>query len=187
MDGDSIARMGLTLALLLGVPGLLLWALRRFGWRMPGQLESSARLKMISRLPLDSRHALLLVRRDTHEQLLLLGPAGATIIDPEVKLSPADRAEHRRRAREEAERVAAARAAVVQARARSAAMVAGASALLRKAVARLVTIARPGFHRLVEQAMRGRRPAVPAPPDPRRTAPRGRPTRSHRRGSKAAA
>lgn len=170
MDGDSLARMGVTLALLLGIPALLLVGLRKLGLRLPGQSDGGDRLGLVSRLALDGKHSLLLVRRDTREQLILLGPAGPTILDPDVKLSPADRAQQKRRTSEREAQVAANRAALLQTQAAAAARMRALVATARKFAASR----RSDFARLVESE-------APAAPTRRRaTTPRQRPRRRDR-------
>lgn len=112
MDGDSLTRMGLTLALLLGLPGLMLVAMRRFGVRLPGQPNAAARLAVVSRLALDNKHSLVLIRRDSHEQLVLLGPTGATLLEADAQRTAAERAEEERQRAEREAQVAASRAAL---------------------------------------------------------------------------
>lgn len=144
MDAGTIARMGLTLALLLGIPGLLLVALRRFGLKLPGQPDAGGRLGIVSRLAVDSKHSLVLLRRDGREQLILLGPTGPTILEAEVVLSPADKTAQRRRKRDEEARVAANRALL---------------AASFRTVSRITSRARPTFHELLAAKLRGKRAA----------------------------
>ena len=112
MDGDSLTRMGLTLGLLLGLPGLMLVLMRRFGVRLPGQPSAAARLAIVSRLAVDNKHSLVLIRRDSHEQLILIGPAGATLLAADAQRSAAEREEEERQQAEREEQVAASRAAL---------------------------------------------------------------------------
>ena len=169
MDGDSLTRMGLTLALLLGIPGLLLVALRRFGLRLPGQPDGGARLGIVSRLPIDARHSLLLVRRDTREQLILIGPAGATILEAEVTLSEADQQERKAQAQKRDALAAANRDALRRASAGVAQQMVTLIGTLRQAGGKR-------FHQLVEQE----RAPAPAP------ARKPRPQRTRRRRAEAA-
>ena len=155
--------MGITLALLLGIPALLLLGLRRLGLRLPGQPDGGGRLGIVSRVAIDGKHSLLLVRRDGREQLLLLGPSGPTVLEAEVTLSRSDRAVQRRRVREEQARVAANRARLEAAKQRSAQQVQRAAMLLLALARRLFERTRPSFHRLVAAEIRSHRPAAPAP------------------------
>lgn len=163
MDGDSLARMGLTLALLLGIPGLLLVALKRLGLRLPGQADGGGRLGVVSRLAVDGKHSLLLVRRDSHEQLILIGPSGTTILDPDVKLSPADRALNKRRASEREAQVAASRAALQQASVATVKRVRGLVERMRD-----LTRGQASFAQLVEREPAKRRVPAPRAARPRR-------------------
>lgn len=149
MDGDALARMGLTLALLLAVPATLLWVMRHFGLRLPGALAGGSRLQVVERTAIDAKHVLLLIRRDAQEQLLLLGPAGPTILEGVIRLSPDDKAEQARQQSAREERVAAVRTRAEQ--------LSGLPAVLLAAVhERLKHAAAPSFARMVER--RGARP-----------------------------
>ena len=179
MDGDALTRMGLTLAMLLGIPGVLLLVLRRFGLRLPGQPDLGGRLAIVSRLAIDAKHSLILVRRDGREQLILLSPTGPTVVEAEVKLSPADRAAHKRRAEDEAERAAASRAALVAARARAEQRFVAVVTAVRALADRLLAQGRPSFRRLVDKGL-ARRPAVSPPPLAAKRRRQARPVRKRR-------
>lgn len=171
MEPASILKMGLTLALLLGIPTLLLGLLRRFGLRLPGQAAEGGRLRIVARTSVDAKHVLLLVRRDAQEQLLLLGPAGPTVLESAIKLSHADRAEQRRQANEQAERQAAAEAALRHAQLRTSALLERLRRFAIGAGQRLRRSSAPAFARLVEQARR-RAPAAPVRRPPARSTPK---------------
>ena len=164
MDAASLLRMGLTLALLLAVPGLLLWLARRLGWRLPGPVGGGQRLRIVARTAIDQRHCLILIRRDAAEQLLLVGPNGTTILDPAIRLSAEDRDEQSRLAAEQAARVAATEAAMAAARARVEARARFMVARVRRLVARAQDKARPGFAALVDRARLA--PAAAPPTEP---------------------
>jgi flagellar protein FliO/FliZ len=89
MDGLSylraIAALAFTLALLIGFAILL----RRYGHKLgaigmavPG--SKSKRLSISEILPIDARHRLVMVRRDSVDHLILLGPAGTTVIETDI-------------------------------------------------------------------------------------------------------
>jgi flagellar protein FliO/FliZ len=72
----EIVRVVAGLAVTLGLIGLAVVALRRFGPETLGRLQSSRadrRLKIIETLVLDPSRRLLLVRCDAEERLILLG------------------------------------------------------------------------------------------------------------------
>ena len=76
MDFNIYLRFMLALILVLGLIGGLTWAARRFGFG--GQLTPNAgkspRLSVVEVRTLDSRRKLVLLRRDSSEHLVLLGP-----------------------------------------------------------------------------------------------------------------
>ena len=45
---------------------------------------------MVETMALDAKHRLVLVRRDHAEHLLLLGPAGAAVVETRIGAPPAD-------------------------------------------------------------------------------------------------
>lgn len=89
MDGLSLLRaigaLIFTLALLLGFAALL----RRYGHRL-GTLgmampsAKSKRLAVSEVLSIDARHRLMLVRRDDVDHLIVVGPAGTTVIEAKI-------------------------------------------------------------------------------------------------------
>jgi flagellar protein FliO/FliZ len=76
MDFNTYIRFMLALLLVLGLIGGLAWAMRRFGFG--GQLTPNAgkspRLSVVEVRTLDSRRKLVLLRRDSIDHLVLLGP-----------------------------------------------------------------------------------------------------------------
>lgn len=84
MDAIDIARYFGALALVLSLAGLALLAARRYG--LPGFVNPSAtrRLSVIETLMIGPRHKLFLIRRDSTEHLVLIGPQGATAIEGNI-------------------------------------------------------------------------------------------------------
>jgi flagellar protein FliO/FliZ len=81
----AVGALAFTLALLFGFAILL----RRYGHKlgalgmaMPG--SKSKRLSVSEMLPIDARHRLLMLRRDGVEHLVILGPAGATVVETNI-------------------------------------------------------------------------------------------------------
>ncbi len=74
----AVSALGLTLALI----GLCAWAVQKFGRTQGLRLGKSAtaRLSVIEWRPLDGRHQLFLIKRDTVEHLLLLSPNGTPVV-----------------------------------------------------------------------------------------------------------
>jgi len=76
MDLAEIARMIFALAIVLGLIGILVVAVRRFGPETFRQFKATRavrRLSVIETLTLDPSRRLVLVRIDTEERLILLG------------------------------------------------------------------------------------------------------------------
>jgi len=85
MDLQDYMRFVLALALVLGLIGLLVWALRRSGFSASG--AKGRRLGVSETMMVGPRHRLLLVRRDDVEHLLLLGPSQQTQIEAGIRRS----------------------------------------------------------------------------------------------------
>ncbi len=76
MDVAEIARMIFSLAIVLGLIGLLVVAVRRFGpetFRQWQVTRAERRLTVIETVTLDPSRRLVLVRFDQEEKLILLG------------------------------------------------------------------------------------------------------------------
>jgi len=85
MTALDAAKAVLALLFVLGLIGALAWGLKRAG-ALPGLARSSKpgknrRLTVTESLSLDTRHRLVLIRRDKCEHLLLLGPAGSLVVE----------------------------------------------------------------------------------------------------------
>ena len=83
MDFDLYLRFALALILVLGLIALLAWMLRRFGMGM--KMSKGRRLGVSEVQMLGPRHKLMLVRRDDVEHLVILGPAGETVVETGIK------------------------------------------------------------------------------------------------------
>ena len=76
----AIAQMIAALAVTLGLFGLGVWAMRRYGPAITRRLEAvrgDRRLAVIETLILDPKSRLVLVRVDGAERLILIGPGQA--------------------------------------------------------------------------------------------------------------
>jgi flagellar biogenesis protein FliO len=84
MTALALLRMFGALAMVLGLLGGALWAVRRFDIRLPGRLGGAAtpekRLEVVERLTVDQKRSLLLVRRDNVEHLVLMAPEGNVVL-----------------------------------------------------------------------------------------------------------
>jgi len=83
VDVLAILRTMGALALLLGLLGGALWAVRRFNLRLPGAVSrhSTRRLELVERLSIDQRRSAVLIRRDDREHLLIVSPEGQVIVE----------------------------------------------------------------------------------------------------------
>lgn len=81
MDVIDLARYLGALLLVLALVGFAALAARRYG--LAGIVQGSAqrRLAVVESLMLDSRHKLVLLRRDAAEHLVVLGPDGACVVE----------------------------------------------------------------------------------------------------------
>ena len=86
MDFDLYLRFALALILVLGLIALLAWMLRRFGMGM--KMSKGRRLGVSEVQMLGPRHKMMLVRRDDVEHLVILGPAGETVVETGIKAPP---------------------------------------------------------------------------------------------------
>ena len=89
MAFDAYFRFAIALVFVLALIGLLAWLAKRFG--VAGAFarpRASRRLSVEESLPLDARHRLILVRRDTVEHLVLLGTGGDSLIESNIEPPP---------------------------------------------------------------------------------------------------
>lgn len=79
----QIVQMFAALAVTLGLFGLGVWAMRRYGPNVVRRLQdvrAERRLAIVETLMLDPKTRLILVRVDGEERLVLIGPG--QIVDP---------------------------------------------------------------------------------------------------------
>jgi flagellar protein FliO/FliZ len=82
MEMTSYLRVVLSLALVVGLMLVVLWALRRFNiGGMVARPGARRRLAVVETMALDSRRRLLLVRRDGVEHLLLTGGTQDVVVE----------------------------------------------------------------------------------------------------------
>ena len=84
--GAIVAQYVITLVVILALVGLVIWLVRRYA---VGGIATSARgrlprLAIVDALVVDSRHRLVLVRRDNVEHLVLIGGATDLLIEPSI-------------------------------------------------------------------------------------------------------
>ena len=92
MELEGYLRFVVALVLVLGLIAAVAWGGRRLGLagRLPMVSGRARRLGVVEAAPLDPKHRLVLVRRDEAEHLLLLGPAGATVVERGIAAPPVD-------------------------------------------------------------------------------------------------
>lgn len=85
MEWLALLRMLGALLVVLAMLVGAMWVVRRYDLRLPmrmmGGEPGPRRLQVVERLPIDSRRAVLLIRCDETEHLLLIGPDHAAPID----------------------------------------------------------------------------------------------------------
>ncbi|MGE5478221.1 MAG: flagellar biosynthetic protein FliO [Bacteroidales bacterium] len=82
MEMTAYLRVVLSLALVVGLMLVVLWALRRFNiGGMVARPGARRRLAVVETMALDSRRRLLLVRRDGIEHLLLTGGTQDVVVE----------------------------------------------------------------------------------------------------------
>lgn len=93
MPDELLARMLVSLGLVLGLLAALTWAVKKYGARigLPMVMKrGKARLQLVDVSPLDARHRLVLVRRDNVEHLLLLGGSHPVVVETNIPHAPQD-------------------------------------------------------------------------------------------------
>ena len=88
MDVIDLARYLGALVLVLALVGFAALAARRYG--LGGFVQGSAqrRLAVVETVMIGPRHKLVLLRRDSSEHLVLMGPQGANVIETGISPSP---------------------------------------------------------------------------------------------------
>jgi flagellar protein FliO/FliZ len=81
VDATAFARAIVALAVVLAALVAALWLLRRHGGMTLRRLTPGTRLAVTASLALDPRIRLVLVRRDTVEHLLAIGPGGVIVVE----------------------------------------------------------------------------------------------------------
>lgn len=88
METVSLLRVLLSLLFVAGLIGLSALLLRRLaqkrGWGPAGARAGQRRLHVVERLALGPKHALLLVRRDDREHLLLMSGGDGLVVERDI-------------------------------------------------------------------------------------------------------
>lgn len=88
MDDVDLLRAGFALVFVLGLIALITWVARRL--HVGGVLGGSGgvqRVRVVEATIIDSRHKVVLIRRDDVEHLLLLGPSSLILETAPAALS----------------------------------------------------------------------------------------------------
>ncbi len=81
MTWGNYLQFALAFSFVLALIALAALAARRFGLGHAPRRGGDRRLTVSETAPLDARHKLVLVRRDTVEHLMVLGPGGAMLVE----------------------------------------------------------------------------------------------------------
>lgn len=86
MDYTDYLKFLAALLFVLGLMGGLALLLKRIGLGAASMLPpDKRRLKVIEILPLDARRKAVLLTRDGAEHLVILGPAGETVVETNIQ------------------------------------------------------------------------------------------------------
>jgi hypothetical protein len=85
-NGAIIIQYVITLAVILGLIALIVWAIRRYGSRTVGPTARGRlpRLAVVDALAIDNKRRLVLVRRDNVEHLVLIGGPTDVVVEPSI-------------------------------------------------------------------------------------------------------
>jgi flagellar protein FliO/FliZ len=88
MGFDTYLRFILVLVFVLGLVLALGWVLKRWGISGHAVMGKGRRLGVVETTFLGPKHRLVLVRRDTVEHLVLIGPTYASVVESGIPGSP---------------------------------------------------------------------------------------------------
>ena len=87
MEFADLARSFGALGLVLGLMWLATWALKKYRL-IPGLPRTKKgvlpRVSIVSRTAVDTKHTLIVVRRDIYEHLILIGPTGMLVVEQNI-------------------------------------------------------------------------------------------------------
>lgn len=85
-NGAIIIQYVITLAVILALIALVVWALRRYGRSTVGPTARGRlpRLAVVDALAIDAKRRLVLVRRDNVEHLVLIGGPTDVVVEPSI-------------------------------------------------------------------------------------------------------
>ena len=87
MSSTAYVQMILALIFVLALMGGLALALRRFGLGQAGTPATGQkrRLSIIESLPVSAQHRAVLIKRDSTEHLVIIGPNGETVVETNIQ------------------------------------------------------------------------------------------------------
>lgn len=81
MELGGLVKFAAALVFVLALMGGLALALKRLGFGQPGLMtRAGRRLKLVEVLPIDARRKAVIIECDDEQHLVILGPAGETLI-----------------------------------------------------------------------------------------------------------
>lgn len=86
MEFTTYFQFFIALAIVLGLIALCAWAARRFGLAgaIPLKRGQTRRLAVIEAMAIDSKHRLVLVKRDDKEHLILIGGGSDLVVEGDI-------------------------------------------------------------------------------------------------------
>ncbi|HEY9078920.1 flagellar biosynthetic protein FliO [Magnetovibrio sp.] len=91
MDLGNYLRFVFALLFVLGLIGVLSVLVRRYGFGMstqPIRKGQDRRLSLVEILPIDTKRRAILLRRDSVEHLIILGPDSETVVESSIAPPP---------------------------------------------------------------------------------------------------
>ena len=93
MLASDILRLVLGLAAVIGMIGIAAYTAQKAGLgSMNAAMGRKRRLSVLESLPLDARRKLVIFKCDARQYLVVLGPAGETLVDASLEAAPAEAA-----------------------------------------------------------------------------------------------
>ena len=88
MDWNQYIQIGIALALVLAMMGLLSIVLKKINFAQSGLANKNARIKIIEQRMIDSKHKAAIIRCDDKDHLVILGQNGDTVIKADMDIPP---------------------------------------------------------------------------------------------------
>lgn len=87
MDGPDYIKFAAALVFVLALMGALAFVIKRVGpGASPLLSTGKRRLKIVETLPLDARRKAMIIERDDTQHLVILGPAGETVVETNIEV-----------------------------------------------------------------------------------------------------